>query len=154
MVNLGAVKPKMEIAEYSHGTEIVEPTMLTGGTETPALLPEGWKEYYDENSGCKYYSNGCTSQWERPCPPKSSHLDAPSLQPIYTGQMLPPGWTAIWQTEFSRQYYADVETQTAQWEAPPTYVHGDWSRGIDQFGQAFWASKRRNISFYENEASD
>lgn len=64
---------------------------------------------------------------------------------------LPPGWTAVWHAETSQYYYADLEEQAAQWEAPPAYVHGAWSRQADPAGRVFWECLDFDgCSFYEH----
>jgi len=79
--------------------------------------------------------------------------------PKRTG-MLPPGWIEVWDAEMARYYYADVEAQATQWEAPPPYVHGSWTRQADAAGYGFWichdnsaGGKDANL-FYEHGDRD
>jgi len=102
-------------------------------------LPPGWEELVDVQTGASYFYNNATkiSQWEHPqqSPPQSL-------------QRLPPGWEVAWDGH-GKQYYADLESQSSQWEAPPHYVHADWTRRVDAAGQAFWTCPSLSLSFYE-----
>merc|ERR1712196_446063 len=64
---------------------------------------------------------------------------------------LPPGWRAVWNEAEELYYYADVESQASQWDAPPAYEHIDWKRRNDPEEYAFWVSRALNISFYEED---
>lgn len=65
------------------------------------------------------------------------------------GGGLPPGWRAEWDEASAGYYFADLETGITQWERPPPYVLGDWSRHIDQSNSAYWASHQLDLRFYE-----
>lgn len=68
--------------------------------------------------------------------------------------ILPPGWRKKWHEESNDYYYADLMAKTTQWEPPPAYVHGDWTRGFDLLGHATWSSEKLMLSFKENESGD
>eukprot|EP00747_Dinoflagellata_sp_TGD_P207026 gnl/TRDRNA2_/TRDRNA2_80638_c0_seq1.p1 gnl/TRDRNA2_/TRDRNA2_80638_c0~~gnl/TRDRNA2_/TRDRNA2_80638_c0_seq1.p1 ORF type:complete len:630 (+),score=122.07 gnl/TRDRNA2_/TRDRNA2_80638_c0_seq1:38-1927(+) len=111
-------------------------------------LPKGWEEYRDPQSGCSYYYNPSKgiSVWERPGqerPVEAPEKPAPTL--------LPPGWTSV--PCDGGCYYADVQTQASQWQAPEAYVHGDWGRFVDPAGRAYWSSPQKKVSFYEDDTN-
>mmetsp|Transcript_26637 Transcript_26637/g.60710 ORF Transcript_26637/g.60710 Transcript_26637/m.60710 type:complete len:271 (-) Transcript_26637:101-913(-) len=137
-------------------------------------LPEGWEEHHDPNSGLSYYWNPGTqsSTWVRPeAPqraepePQSPEPQNPAPQPLEPEILepqkpeprnigLPPGWQAVpVQDDPDRVYYADIETQAAQWDPPPHYEQLDWERHVDPEGNAYWRSIQKNIAFYETDAS-
>jgi hypothetical protein len=111
----------------------------TAAASDDGILPSGWEELVDTQTGASYFYNAAMeiSQWERPQQPPRQSL-----------QRLPPGWQMAWD-EDGKQYYADLESQTSQWDAPPHYVHGNWTRQVDATGQAFWTCSRPSLSFYE-----
>jgi hypothetical protein len=51
----------------------------------------------------------------------------------------------------------DIEVQVSQWEPPSAYVCRDWSRRVDDDGQAFWicssfeSAEADCESFYESD---
>eukprot|EP00928_Gymnodinium_smaydae_P089230 TRINITY_DN73219_c0_g1_i1.p1 TRINITY_DN73219_c0_g1~~TRINITY_DN73219_c0_g1_i1.p1 ORF type:complete len:942 (-),score=162.45 TRINITY_DN73219_c0_g1_i1:185-2986(-) len=70
-------------------------------------------------------------------------------------RLLPPGWRAVWDAGAAAYYYADMESNVAQWEPPPPYVHGDWERFVDRRAQrVFWASRLTGLYFYEDAAME
>merc|ERR1712113_297190 len=96
---------------------------------------------FDKLKGIPYYwhpERG--SQWERPEDFGTSQddfsgslqVDQPELATCYKTQgkleaqgepesadlSLPPGWRRAWCETRNRAYYADIETQTAQWSPP------------------------------------
>jgi hypothetical protein len=98
-------------------------------------LPDGWEEHIDTKSGNPYYFHKAsrTTQWERPEP-----------------TILPPGWMKVPQ-EDGTYYYADLETQTSQFEAPASFVHQKWSRQKDVHGTTVWQCEELNLYFYETD---
>lgn len=136
-------------------------------------LPEGWSMHIDEASGCAFYCNAETSQWERPSGRDPADAEAgvagdvasrqlEATQPL-SGPSLPPGWQAVQQDDAGPYYYADAETQASQWSPPAAYVHGDWARQVDYEGclaataaapRAYWYSSVFGIRFYEDDVGD
>lgn len=161
----------------SHGSGKALQTEFPDSSQSPKLdptsLPEGWEEYFDEGSGCVYYCNGHMSQWEHPstaliedpknflCMKQKDHFDDKEHQVTLAAQPavevpavvspLPPGWRAVWHADTAAHYYADMEAQTTQWDPPQPYEHKDWTRRVDDAGNAFWASSELGMSFYEHE---
>jgi len=161
------VEPKVRVAPESTKGPDAKPDV----TEVPDAnvntnlkpLPEGWQEHIDAGSHSKYFYDTRTgvSQWERPG--ASAILEivtnvTPNTEPAKpvpaNGQRstmdLPPGWQAVWHESDGRYYYADVETQSSQWEVPEPYVPSDWSRHVDASGRAYWIAAESNLSFYED----
>mmetsp|Transcript_117723 Transcript_117723/g.262974 ORF Transcript_117723/g.262974 Transcript_117723/m.262974 type:complete len:621 (-) Transcript_117723:95-1957(-) len=119
----------------------------------PTQLPEGWEEFRDANSGNVYYHNRTTqvTQWDRPEAPAAPSPVAPVRVPeAIPEEMLPPGWEAVWCDASGKYYYADVETQAAQWKPPEPHVQRPWTRTIDQEGRAYWGCGDLP-SFYESD---
>ena len=73
--------------------------------QTQQKLPEGWKEFIDQNTGRKYYANDNTkqTQWEFP---------------IQKSRKLPPGWEEFIDQTNGRKYYANHNTKQTQWKFP------------------------------------
>lgn len=108
------------------------------------IMPEGWEEHVDYESGCFYYCNRALrlSQWEPPDASKNDLPDMPSL---------PAGWQLRWSKDLSRWYYVDFEKQISQWEAP---VHSGqaWRRQLDPNGHPFWSCASGAAKpFYEGD---
>jgi len=110
-------------------------------------LPPGWEKFVDTQTGEPYFYNAARkiSQWELPEPSPRQCLQQSLQQSL---QQLPPGWQMAWD-QHGKEYYADLETQSSQWEAPPRYVHGDWTRQVDAAGLAFWTCSSPSLSFHE-----
>lgn len=90
--------------------------MSTGNGITSKLLPQGWAEATDPESGGTYYYNESTgkSQWNRPIeefvlPPPPP---PPSLPP------LPLDWEEASDNATGQKYYYNVKTHISQWERP------------------------------------
>lgn len=52
----------------------------------PTMLPTGWQEYQDASSGRVFFSDGVTSQWERPAivpPPAALPLQSVDSEPLF-----------------------------------------------------------------------
>ncbi|BBM97547.1 polyglutamine-binding protein 1 [Marchantia polymorpha subsp. ruderalis] len=83
---------------------------------SPAVLPAGWVEGVDPDSGIVYYFNQTTgkSQWERPTvkavlPPPPP---PPALPP------LPPDWEETTDVGTGQKYYYNMKTNESSWERP------------------------------------
>jgi len=115
------------------------------------LLPAGYREYFDPDSGKPYYEEVSTgrTQWERPTV-AAAVAPLPPVPPPKE-DILPPGWKKVWDQGSNKYYYADIEDQIAQWTAPEPYVQGGWERRLDPANRAFWEGG--SIKFYENDES-
>lgn len=94
----------------------------TGNGTSSKLLPQGWVEATDSESGHVYYYNEITakSQWERPAemvilPPPPP---PPSLPP------LPQDWEEAIENTTGQKYYYNIKTNASQWERPKDSVSG------------------------------
>lgn len=68
---------------------------------------------------------------------------------------LPPGWIKARDSSTGCTYYADLQTQTSQWERPETLdiVRG-WTRKHEvTTGQAYWECRKADLKFYEVDRS-
>jgi len=101
-----------------------------GGAERP--LPDGWREYKDPNTGKTYFSDGVTSQWERP-----SRKGRTRGNDDGADGSLPDGWREYKDPNTGKTYFSDGVT--SQWERPsrrtgkkePTNVHDTWHTPSD-----------------------
>lgn len=94
----------------------------TGNGTFSKLLPQGWVEATDSESGQVYYYNEITgkSQWEWPVettvlPPPPP---PPSLPP------LPEDWEEAIENTTGQKYYYNIKTNVSQWERPKASVSG------------------------------
>lgn len=92
----------------------------TGNGTSSKLLPQGWVEATDSESGHVYYYNEITgkTQWERPVemvilPPPPP---PPSLPP------LPQDWEEAIENTTGQKYYYNIKTNVSQWERPKASV--------------------------------
>lgn len=68
---------------------------------------------------------------------------------------LPPGWVAVWSTDYGEYYYCDAAAHLAQWEQPVPHVQDPWKRLVDGHERAYWTCETADgiLSFYEDDAS-
>jgi len=64
------------------------------GSKRSSALPDGWKEYVDPSSGRVYYSDGVTSQWERPTGSSAIKLKSETPDDIHDTWHTPSDCTA------------------------------------------------------------
>eukprot|EP00252_Welwitschia_mirabilis_P020859 TRINITY_DN51_c0_g3_i1.p1 TRINITY_DN51_c0_g3~~TRINITY_DN51_c0_g3_i1.p1 ORF type:complete len:696 (-),score=188.90 TRINITY_DN51_c0_g3_i1:306-2393(-) len=80
------------------------------------LLPQGWVEATDPESGHVYYYNENTgiSQWERP----SVNVVLPPPPPPPSLPPLPDNWMEAIDSATGQKYYFNAQTNVSQWQRP------------------------------------
>eukprot|EP00927_Polykrikos_kofoidii_P082437 TRINITY_DN8200_c0_g1_i2.p1 TRINITY_DN8200_c0_g1~~TRINITY_DN8200_c0_g1_i2.p1 ORF type:complete len:519 (+),score=97.58 TRINITY_DN8200_c0_g1_i2:125-1558(+) len=69
-----------------------------------------------------------------------------------TVRLLPPGWTSLLDEASGGVYYVDQQAGISQWEPPPPYIPGDWTRTVNEGGWGTWYCSRLQLSFSEHDS--
>ena len=82
------------------------------------VLPDGWKEYKDPSTGKTYYSDGATSQWERPTARASAKKAAASSRSGTGAAAVSGTYTDTWE----RPHECTAWAGDGQCEANPGFM--------------------------------
>nr|XP_024386670.1 uncharacterized protein LOC112287660 isoform X2 [Physcomitrium patens] len=119
----------------------------TSETESTDMLPPGWVEGKDPESGVTYYYNQTTgkSQWERPAP-KALLLPPP---PPPSLSLLPADWQEATDSASGQKYYYNIKTNETRWERPTGAAADDNSENHASTGNGDVSSAAINGSKFK-----
>jgi hypothetical protein len=89
-------------------------------------LPAGWEAVWSKEHERYYYVNSETDEttWEKPASPAAGEEDEDEEgdegedELSRANKNLPPGWEALWSTDYEKVYYSNAETGKVTWTKP------------------------------------